>query len=583
MDLFGRDRAAAALTVARIHPEGWRELSATGIAQRERQTLEQFAAALPDGYSVFHGVHWTRVDVVSGAQGSTAGSAVGRTFPIFGEIDFAVVGPAGQLLLIEQKTGFLAETAQGLVKRHGERERRVAVHLARSVDALASRLAAALPGEPVQVDALLYCPDYEVREPGSAGVDPARIIDARSRDRLIPTVRALLPEADPARAARPAAALKARVERFLADVLQLVPDVNATLGEAQALYTHLSGGLAHWAQRIECEPFRLRVTGTAGSGKTQLALAVYREAVAAGRRTLFVCYNRPLADHVARLAPAGGEVATYHQLADRVARALGERPDFSRPDAFAQLEALLDRYTPQPDAQVDTLIVDEGQDFQERWAQNLLRMLAPGAAAWWLEDPLQNLYGRAPVALPGWVRLRSEVNYRTPRRILELLNRLLPLPQPVEAGSPVEGYEVDVLTYANDEELVARTVAAVARGIGLGFRRSHVAVLSYRGREHSKLAALDRLGPYRLRAPTGRYDLFGNPTLTEGEVLLDSVHRFKGQSAPCVVLTEIDFDTLDERAMRRLFVGATRATMKLTLVIAQASAARLRERWDLDG
>jgi superfamily I DNA and RNA helicase len=77
-----------------------------------------------------------------------------------------------------------------------------------------------------------------------------------------------------------------------------------------------------------------------------------------------------------------------------------------------------------------------------------------------------------------------------------------------------------------------------------------------------------------LRGFTGRYDLFGQPVFTEGELLVESVYRFKGQAAPAVVLTEVDFDDLDERAMRRLFVGATRATMKL-VIVATARAARL--------
>jgi len=65
---------------------------------------------------------------------------------------------------------------------------------------------------------------------------------------------------------------------------------------------------------------------------------------------------------------------------------------------------------------------------------------------------------------------------------------------------------------------------------------------------------------------------------TDGEVLVDSVLRFKGRAAPCVVLTEIDFDALDESAVRRIFVGATRATMKLTLVVSEASARVLLRR-----
>ena len=87
-----------------------------------------------------------------------------------------------------------------------------------------------------------------------------------------------------------------------------------------------------------------------------------------------------------------------------------------------------------------------------------------------------------------------------------------------------------------------------------------------------------RLGPYSLRAPTGRYDLLGNPILTDGDILIDSVLRFKGRAAPCVILTEIDFEQLDDKAVRRLFVGATRATMKLMLVLSERASAVLRAR-----
>ena len=61
-------------------------------------------------------------------------------------------------------------------------------------------------------------------------------------------------------------------------------------------------------------------------------------------------------------------------------------------------------------------------------------------------------------------------------------------------------------------------------------------------------------------------------------MLIDSVHRFKGRAAPCVVFTEIDFGTLDDRAVRRIFVGATRATMKLVLVVSETSARVLLDR-----
>jgi hypothetical protein len=56
------------------------------------------------------------------------------------------------------------------------------------------------------------------------------------------------------------------------------------------------------------------------------------------------------------------------------------------------------------------------------------------------------------------------------------------------------------------------------------------------------------------------------------------VFRFKGQSSPAVVFTEIDFETLDENAMRRIFVGATRASLKLVMVVSERAAALFLKR-----
>jgi succinate dehydrogenase hydrophobic membrane anchor protein len=167
-----------------------------------------------------------------------------------------------------------------------------------------------------------------------------------------------------------------QVDRFFRDVIELETDVSALVGRAQAMVTRVSGGLAHWARQLDFSPYRLHVEGTAGSGKTQLALAEFRGAIDRGLRPLYVCYNRPLADHVARIAPHGGDIVTYPQLGDRVARSLGQRPDFSQPGAFARLEETMDAWQPDDASRVDVLIVDEGQDFHAAWLPLLARQAA---------------------------------------------------------------------------------------------------------------------------------------------------------------------------------------------------------------
>jgi hypothetical protein len=533
--------------MAIIYPDGWKELAVTGAAAREIETLTALAESLPDDYRIYHGVHWTRVQ---------------QSYQLWGEIDFAVLSPSGKLLLIEQKSGFLTETPEGLVKTYANKTKPVAFQMNRTLDGLRTRLNHYCKDTKVTLETLLYCPDYTVKEPGSAGIDPARIVDATKREHLAYTIGSILP------LDLPAHPIAEQINAFLTDTLNLAPNANAFVGQAHTLYTRLSGGLAEWARKIECEPFRLRIIGTAGSGKTQLALSVFRDAIAAGKRPLYVCYNRPLADHFMQISPKGGMIATYHQLCDKIYRSQGLLPDFAKTDMYSVIESFVTNFQPGDEWLFDELIMDEGQDLQSEWKDNLLKLLHPNGRAWWLEDPMQKLYRRPDVELPGWVTLRSDTNYRTPRDILENLTQLIPLATPIEAGSPLTGSDMDILTYADTTGLIEQTKRAITQCIALGYKRDMIAIMTFRGREHSALSAYDKLGPFELRKFTGNYDLLGNPVFTEGEILIESVYRFKGQAAPCVILTEIDFEEMDEITIRKLFVGATRATMKRVLVMS---------------
>jgi hypothetical protein len=229
------------------------------------------------------------------------------------------------------------------------------------------------------------------------------------------------------------------------------------------------------------------------------------------------------------------------------------------------------------DWQFDLLIVDEGQDFSDRWRDTLLRLLKPDGRALWLEDPMQNLYGRDAVSLPGWVSLHAWSNFRSPRHIVDLLSSIAPAGTAIEAASPFAGAEIELLTYAHDDvsALQTQTRQAITRCLAAGYTRSDMAIVSFRGRENSALLNLDALGQHPLKSFKGSYDLFGNPEFREGELLTESVYRFKGQSAPAVIFTEIDFETLDEKSFRKLFVGMTRARMKLVLVMSERAAQQL--------
>jgi superfamily I DNA and RNA helicase len=151
----------------------------------------------------------------------------------------------------------------------------------------------------------------------------------------------------------------------------------------------------------------------------------------------------------------------------------------------------------------------------------------------------------------------------------------------VEAGSPFKGADIEEMIYpeGDEEAMLAQTRRAVTSCLAAGFGRQDIAICAFRGREKSAILKLDRLSDsHTLRSFTGAYDLFGNPVFREGGLLAESVYRFKGQSAPALIFTEIDFEELDERALRKLFVGMTRARLKLVLVMSERASLQMLDR-----
>jgi len=84
----------------------------------------------------------------------------------------------------------------------------------------------------------------------------------------------------------------------------------------------------------------------------------------------------------------------------------------------------------------------------------------------------------------------------------------------------------------------------------------------------SELFALDpgtNVAGHRFKRSIG-FDEDGNTVYSDGDILLETVHRFKGQAADAVVLVG-DLDDLENENQRnRMFVGMTRGRLVLVLV-----------------
>ena len=541
----------------------------------ELRTLLRLRDGLSDRYTVYHGVHWARAD---------------QSGSVYGEIDFIVANDAGRLLAIEQKDTQIFTVSGDLFARYSSgtgrgggnhvTDKSVLTQVNRNLNALRNQFDRRYPGRKLAIDHLLYLPHARLQGLLPSSVDPSRVIDAETDAELLPTIKELL-EGLPAGWSDDRLEDLPRIESFLSQKVEAAPHIGLLGRSAREVTTRLAGGLSMWTSRLDMTPWRLRVKGTAGSGKTQLALQALNQANEDNQAVLYVCFNRPLADAMKKVAPNPTSVVTFHELAKQALEQAG-RPavDFGQPDAFLTLARDFTEISPQLTDIFQTLIVDEGQDFEQEWAESLIRMARADARLLWLEDPEQSLYEKPLVSLPGWVGLTSPVNYRSPQLLVEFINWLRLTDEPIEAGSAVLGFDPKWYVYGDTDSPIGTTERALQELKSDGFDPSSIAVLSLRGQTSSQIAGPK--GPASLAGMSVRrqlgYDSEGRASWAKGDLLVDTVFRFKGQAADAVVITEVDFEEFTSRERRRLFVALTRARLQVALVTTESAAETLRAR-----
>jgi hypothetical protein len=526
----------------------------------EFQVLRRLAVELPDTLELFHSVDWAQVR----PDGDT-----------FGEIDIMVLNQKGDLALLEIKAGDVQFMANGIFKRYGTKQKNVSAQVQWQFSGIQHRLRNA--GLKIRLMNYLVLPDVRLKpETATVGFPRERILDSQDCLQMADILLAGLGVGQ-------TEAARDQVRAFLLNELPCKVDVATMAGQLQSWTQHLSGGLAEWVPRMTVPQRILRVQATAGSGKTQLALTLLRRATAAGRQAAYVCFNRPLADHMRQIAPAGVEVRTFHQLCWAAAQKTSPLPDLSTP-SFNQTAELYARAVENAGPDLDLLVVDELQDLQVGWLQTLasrVRALAHGDQTATelatqdglvlLDDPDQCLYAdREEVDLPEAVVVACHDNYRSPRQVVQVINALQLTGQPVVAKSPHEGQIPVFRTWptGDGEAMQQRTVEAVQACLSAGFRLDQICLITWRGNKHSTLQKCAQLGEWALYRDERLFDHQAPPSRSSSAMRMETLRRFKGQSAAAIVLTEIDEEDWTAIHRHMLFVGMTRATLHLELVMS---------------
>ncbi len=530
--------------MAQLFPSALPTLKQHGGLYRELDVLEQLRLSLPDNYDIYHSVALLTIETNADR---------------FGEIDILVMDPDGKILLMEVKAGTVTLRDGNIFKMYSDKEHDIGRQCRIQHGAMSARLKQANLHTSVTV--CLVIPDYALQDGHVISMPRERIIDAERFNQLGTCVREILASGTGCNAVP---ALRA----LLRNEFRVTTNLTVMRDQIQSTSRQLSDGLATWVPRISSASGNIRIQATAGSGKTQLALKLLEDAVIQHRSIAYVCYNRPLADHLRTVAPAHATVTNFHELCVEHYRRHHAEPDFNQAGIFDLVTTAYIQDSEHSAGHYDVLIIDEGQDFEKAWLESLCMHLKPEGQLYLMEDDDQRLYDKDKLDLEDAVQIRCHDNYRSPGLICAVINALGLTSVPINSKNPYQGALPGFHIYQSENELLDKTAQAVKGLVAQGFALSDIVVLTDRGRNKSALLAGDKIGPYTTSHFTGAYDAQAEQVWSQGDLLVDSVFRYKGQSAPAVVLSEVDFAELNDKERRKLFVGLTRGQMAVEIVLS---------------
>lgn len=544
------------------------EVAAEDIVHDSERIVYEALRGLPTGFVVLHSFPWLRPDR------DFAGEPLRE-----GEADFVILHPERGLLVLEVKGG--RPELVGRKWSRGGRELRDPFDQARRsryalIDAIEERTRKRIHrGLFAHGDVVVF---PHARFVGTLPVnsDPRVLIDAPD----ISTLPAQIENAFKAWARRETHLAPSQFSELLDSLMPKLRLLRCAGAEIHAEHHRIVqitlDQRATLLGLLENE--RVLVEGTAGSGKTLLALEFALTLADRGERVLFLCYNRHLcawlqeqAKHDPRANRVGAmlEISTFHACARRSAQRA--HVDFDVPSTGEQtfwddevpliMEQALEVLRARGHAETfDAVVVDEAQDFAPDWWVTIESLSRAGQAGrlYAFLDMNQSLRGTAklpPVPLPA--RFRLTTNCRNTKAIARSGASLAKIDIRLLPGSPAG--ESPALRRAASSAAEAGLVLAELRQMLLqGIKPQQLALLGPTGHAKGSLAR--------------HAEVEGIPFIDDAidwrrgaGFLVTTARAFKGLEADVVIVYGLGgFGPLFTRT--DLYVAWTRARHRLVLI-----------------
>lgn len=489
------------------------------------------------------------------------------------EADLVLIDPDGGVTIVEVKGGTISYHADRAEWRNADGgSRPLSRDPVSQVKRTRSILSAALEGTNVPMNSVavrwaVAVPDCRLDAPGEPVLGAAQLWDASCSTDLAAvwgrTVGTLVLGEEPlgeARAALFARHLRGRTVDGQQSLTALIDDHEASV----RVHTESHRNVLRQFSR---HPHVL-VRGSAGTGKTMLALEAAAQHASLGSRVLVTCWNvvlarwlrralaerlrdmgSPEADHVTD--DPTGRVVVAHVVGLARAGSTGSMAAETR-EAKSEYfhEELPFELTPAvTGGPFDVVILDEAQDLTENWVLALSAMVDKQGRWYAFSDRQQDLFA-ADAALPDFLEVQHELleNFRNSRAIAEVASWFGDIETDCLSG---DGPPVRYVAVPSDR-VVGRTKDVAKKLI-----------------RDQKLDSGDVAVLWLFENPwRGRTDGLADAA-EAGELVMTNAASFKGMERPVIVLgLDIDptkTDRVDD-VRRAIYAGITRARSSLVII-----------------